>query len=199
MRLLPMLYTGGDLLLISLLLPAVVAAVAMVVPANRTMTYWASASDPVVNGRPSCYTPPCANWSLGSQDWEDRLALLAKHRENVTGLIPCIHAVVDGGTLGSNTEGSYKNFLPYLPKLKSMGFEITAFLGNAGRTGGGRPALEAMIKRGPAFIQDCVAMAKKNGYDGYSVDHELHCNEDAGHNHPLMSRPSLPRQVLLYM
>jgi hypothetical protein len=23
-------------------------------------------------------------------------------------------------------------------------------------------------------------MAKQNGYDGYSIDHELHCNEDAG-------------------
>jgi hypothetical protein len=48
-----------------------------------------------------------------------------------------------------------------------MGLEITAFVGNAGRTGGGRPALEAMIKRGPAFIQECIAMAKQNGYDGY--------------------------------
>ena len=61
-----------------------------------------------------------------------------------------------------------------------MGLEITAFLGNAGKSGGGRPALEAMIKRGPAFIQECITMAKQNGYDGYSIDHELHCNEDAG-------------------
>ena len=61
-----------------------------------------------------------------------------------------------------------------------MGLEITAFLGNAGKSGGGRPALEAMIKRGPAFIQECITMAKQNGYAGYSIDHELHCNEDAG-------------------
>jgi hypothetical protein len=72
------------------------------------------------------------------------------------------------------------DFLPYLPRLKEMGLEITAFLGNAGRSNGGRSALEAMIRRGPAFIQDAIDVATKNGYHGYSIDHELHCNEDAG-------------------
>ena len=76
------------------------------------MTYWAGASDAIINGRPSCGVPPCANWSYGSQDWDDRLALLAAHRQNFTGVIPCIHAVYDGGKLGPNTDGSYKNFLP---------------------------------------------------------------------------------------
>ena len=90
----------------------VAAATAMASPANRTMTYWASASDAVINGRPSCATPPCANWSHGSQDWADRLALLAAHRQNLTGLIPCVHAVVDGGKLALNPDGSYHNFLP---------------------------------------------------------------------------------------
>lgn len=146
---------------------------------NRTMTYWAAASDPVVHGRPSCGFPPCANWSEGSKDWEDRLALLAKHRDNFTGMIPCIHAVVDGGKLGLNGDGSYHAFLPYLPKLKAMGLEITAFLGNAGHTGGKLPALEAMIKRGPSFIAESVAMALKNGYNGFAIDHELHCNLDS--------------------
>jgi hypothetical protein len=94
------------------LAPVLPKHVATTTPPHRTMTYWASASDPIVGGRPSCGYPPCANWSYGSSDWEERLALLSKHRENVTGIIPCIHAVVDGGTLGSNTEGSYKSVCP---------------------------------------------------------------------------------------
>ena len=43
---------------------------------NRTMTYWAGASDMLVHGKPSCYDPPCPNYTLGSPDWETRFALL---------------------------------------------------------------------------------------------------------------------------
>ena len=112
------------------------------------------------------------NWSFGSPAWEVRLANIAAHRENVTGIIPAIHAVVNGGLLGYNGDGSYQNFLPYLPRLKAIrdkqgrALEILAFLGNAGNPQ--QAALEATIKRGPAFIQDAIKMAKKNGYDGFS-------------------------------
>ena len=130
---------GGRLPLLAVWLAALChgrggTAVYMYPLGNRTMTFWATASNPVVNGRPSCSFPPCANWSDGSADWEARLALLTKHRANLTGIIPAMHAVVDGGKLGLNGDGSYHAFLPYLPRLRAMGLEITAFLGNAGRS-----------------------------------------------------------------
>ena len=87
-----------------------------------------------------------------------------------------MHAIVNGGKLGLNGDGSYANWLPQLPRLKKMGLEITAFLGNAGSPQ--QPALEAAIKRGAAFFSDAVQMAKTNGYDGYSVDNELRCTLD---------------------
>ena len=58
-----------------------------------------------------------------------------------------------------------------------MGGDGCTFLGNAGSPQ--QPALEAAIKRGPAFFADAVAMAQKNGYDGYSMDQELRCTLDA--------------------
>ena len=118
----------------------------------------------------------CTNWTARSTAWAARLANIAAHRANVTGIIPALHAVVDGGKLGHNGDGSYENFLRFLPQLKAMGLEVLAFLGNAGKPQ--RAALEAVIERGPAFIQDAIAMAKMNGYDGYSWDHELHCKQD---------------------
>ena len=148
------------------------------------MTYWASASDMVLgpgsrhHGKPSCYHPPCTNWTQGSPAWGARFAMLEKHRANFTGLIPCMHAIVNGGKLGLNGDGSYANFLPQLPRLKNMGLEIIAFLGNAGSPS--QTALEAAIKRGPAFFQDAINMALRNGYDGYSVDQELRCGLDEG-------------------
>ena len=45
--------------------------------------------------------------------------------------------------------------------------------------GGALHAMALAIRRGPAFIQDAIAMAKRNGYDGYSWDHELHCKQNA--------------------
>jgi hypothetical protein len=136
------------------------------------MTYWAGASNMTLRGKPSCmlefYPNGCTNWSLGSPAWEARLANIAVHRANVTGIIPAMHAVVTGGQLGYNGDGSYENFLPYLPRLKAMGLEILAFLGNAGKPQ--QAALEAVIKRGPAFIQEAIDTAKKNGYDGYSCN-----------------------------
>ena len=75
---------------------------------SRTMTYWASASDPIVHGRPSCYPQPCPNWTAGSRDWEARFALLEKHRANFTGLIPTMHAITNGGKLGLNGDGEHK-------------------------------------------------------------------------------------------
>ena len=57
---------------------------------------------------PSCYSPPCTNWSAGSPAWERRFALLQRHRANLTGLIPTMHAIVNGGKLGLNGDGSCK-------------------------------------------------------------------------------------------
>ena len=147
---------------------------------TRTMTYWAGAPNMTLNGKPSCmlefHPGGCTNWSHGAPAWQARLDNIAAHRQNVTGIVPALHAVVNGGLLGYNGDGSYQNFLPYLPKLKAMGLEVLAFLGNAGRPQ--QAALEAAIRRGPAFIQDAIVMAKRNGYDGYSWDHELHCKQD---------------------
>jgi hypothetical protein len=143
------------------------------VAAARTMTYWAGAPNMTLNGKPSCmlefHPGGCTNWSYGAPAWQARLDNIAAHRQNVTGIIPALHAVVNGGLLGHNGDGSYQNFLPYLPKLKAMELEVLAFLGNAGRPQ--QAALEATIRRGPAFIRDAIAMAKQNGYDGYSWDH----------------------------
>eukprot|EP00746_Dinoflagellata_sp_MGD_P025812 gnl/MRDRNA2_/MRDRNA2_160808_c0_seq1.p1 gnl/MRDRNA2_/MRDRNA2_160808_c0~~gnl/MRDRNA2_/MRDRNA2_160808_c0_seq1.p1 ORF type:complete len:377 (+),score=53.48 gnl/MRDRNA2_/MRDRNA2_160808_c0_seq1:77-1207(+) len=144
---------------------------------GRTMTYWADAPYPVIHGKPSCYKPPCTNWSDPAA-WEPRFATLTKHRANLTGMIACIHSVGDGGKLTDNGgDGSFENFLPHLPRLKAMGLEITAFLGNSGSNA--QAALEAAIKRGPDFVEDAVQMALKNGYDGYAADFELLCYENA--------------------
>ena len=132
--------------------------------AKRTMTYWAGASNMTLNGKPSCmlefHPQGCPNWTIGSAHWEERLANIQKHRANVTGIIPAMHAVVNGGKLGLNGDGSYHNFLPYLPRLKAMGLEILAFLGNAGKPQ--QPALEAAIKRSDDFIQECIDMVRSD-------------------------------------
>lgn len=164
---------------------------------NRTMTYWAGASDPMVHGRPSCYNPPCPNWTKGSADWETRFQKLEKHRANFTGLIPTMHAVVSGGKLGLNGDGSYKNWLPQLPRLKKMGLEITAFLGNAARPQ--QAALEAAIKRGPAFYDDCIQMALKNGYDGYSVDNELMCKSMDSSCYAKLASHGFPQRYMAFL
>ena len=90
----------------------------------RTMTYWATASDMVIDGKPSCYSPPCANWSAGSPAWDARFELIARHRANLTGLIPTMHAITNGGALGHNGDGSYHNWLPQIPRLRRMGLEV---------------------------------------------------------------------------
>ena len=173
------------------------APTAASVTPNRTMTYWAGASDPMVHGRPSCYNPPCPNWTKGSADWETRFQKLEKHRANFTGLIPTMHAVVSGGKLGLNGDGSYKNWLPQLPRLKKMGLEITAFLGNAARPQ--QAALEAAIKRGPAFYDDCIQMALKNGYDGYSVDNELMCKSMDSSCYAKLASHGFPQRYMAFL
>ena len=52
------------------------------------------------------------NSTPGSRDWEDRLALLSAHRENLTGLIPCSHAIGPGGKLISDYSDNFANFMP---------------------------------------------------------------------------------------
>ena len=100
----------------------------------RTMTYWATATnicgDPRSDrhGRADTTCVACCaknrtdpdrayccearNSTPGSRDWEDRMALLSAHRENLTGLIPCSHAIGPGGKLISDYSDNYANFKP---------------------------------------------------------------------------------------
>ena len=149
----------------------------------RTMTYWAGAtnicgdprSDP--HGRPDTTCVACCaknrtdpdrsycctarNSTPGSSDWEARLALLSAHRENLTGLIPCAHAIGPGGKIISSYSDTYSNFAPYYPRLKDMGLKLYAFLGNVG----GQGSLQAAMNRRTDFFAECIAEAKKNGYE----------------------------------
>ena len=93
------------------LLGAHLAAAASPSPPARTMTFWATAtntcSDPVSRRSTNCaaccavaptdprrsYCCSARNSTPGSADWEDRLRVLEAHKANLTGLIPCVHAI----------------------------------------------------------------------------------------------------------
>jgi hypothetical protein len=167
------------------------AAAAPPTSGQRTMTYWAGATNICGDPRSDRHGSPhtscvacCAknrtdparsyccsarNSTPGSRDWEDRLSLLAAHRQNFTGLIPCAHAIGPGGKIISSYSDTYTNFSPYYPRLKAMGLKLYAFLGNVG----GQSSLEAAMKRRTDFFAECIAVAKRNGYDGFSSDEEL--------------------------
>ena len=97
------------------------------------------------------------------------MALLSAHRENLTGLIPCSHAIGPGGKIISDYSDNYVNWRPYLPRVKAMGLKLYAFLGNVG----GQGSLAAAMKRRKDFFAEAIDFAKQNQYDGYSSDEEL--------------------------
>lgn len=162
----------------------------------RTMTYWATATnicgDPRSDrhGRADTTCVACCaknrtdpdrafccqarNSTPGSSDWEARMAMLSAHRDNLTGLIPCSHAIGPGGKIISDYSDNYANWRPYLPRVKAMGLKLYAFLGNVG----GQGSLAAAMKRRNDFFAEAIAFAKQNQYDGYSSDEELRGKAD---------------------
>ena len=182
--------TAPQQLLLLLLGLGLGASAAAASASGRTMTYWAGATnicgDPRSDRHGSAATTCVAccaknrtdpdrkfccdarNSTPGSSDWEARLRLLEAHRANLTGLIPCAHAIGPGGKIVSNSD-TFTNFAPYYPRLKAMGLKLYAFLGNIG----GQGSLEAAMKRRASFFAEAIAAAKANGYDGFSSDEEL--------------------------
>jgi hypothetical protein len=138
---------------------------------NRTMTFWLTSTNHGCTNYSNPKHPPIPcprNATPGSKDWDDRIANITAHKDNVTGIIPCIHAIGPGGKLVPNDD-NYAKILPYLPAYKSLGLKVYAFLGNVG----GQGSLQAAMNRGQSLFADAIAMAKRNGYDGYSSDEEL--------------------------
>eukprot|EP00746_Dinoflagellata_sp_MGD_P135809 gnl/MRDRNA2_/MRDRNA2_69854_c0_seq1.p1 gnl/MRDRNA2_/MRDRNA2_69854_c0~~gnl/MRDRNA2_/MRDRNA2_69854_c0_seq1.p1 ORF type:complete len:362 (-),score=61.27 gnl/MRDRNA2_/MRDRNA2_69854_c0_seq1:99-1118(-) len=125
------------------------------------------------NGRSVVFWLDPSTSGNNGTDWERRIAEVAAHRENLTGIIPCIHAIQSDGQLGAN-DMQFKSFMPYIDRYKAMGLEIFAFLGDTD----GLPGVLAAMKRGSAFFDQAVKIALANGYDGYNWDIEVHGNQD---------------------
>jgi hypothetical protein len=71
---------------------------------------------------PQLYPPPSHHTAAS---WDARIANIAAHKENLTHVSPCIHALEADGSFGVQTgggeQGSYADIAPHIPSLQAMG------------------------------------------------------------------------------